>query len=329
MAYSKDDIRKARQVIAKRRDRAEREAEAKYEQFKKAIPRVVEIDRELMTVGCNIGRYVIDYPDTIEEKMRELKEKSLTLQKEQEALFVAAGITKDSFAPDYTCKNCGDTGYREGQMCSCLQELLRLEAAKALNSLSPLSLCDFENFSLDYYPTALTGKKNISPRAVMADHLAYCRQYTADFSPFSESILMLGNTGLGKTHLSLSIASEVIKKDYSVIYGSAQNLLTQLEKEHFGRSSQDKDSLQALLNCDLLILDDLGTEFSTSFTTAAIYNIINSRQLTRKATIVSTNLSIAELEEKYSDRIVSRMTGAYRILPFAGNDIRLLKLRSK
>ena len=134
---------------------------------------------------------------------------------------------------------------------------------------------------------------------------------------------MSGATGLGKTFLSLSIASAVIEKGYGVIYSSAQNLLNTLEKEKF--SNSDANTLNAIFDCDLLIIDDLGTEFSTSFTVSTIYNIINTRINMCKPVIISTNLSLSELQEMYSERIVSRFIGEYTILKFAGNDIRQIK----
>ena len=156
----------------------------------------------------------------------------------------------------------------------------------------------------------------------------FCVDYARHFSPTSCSILMLGATGLGKTHLSFAIAKEVIDQGYGVIYGSVQNLIQQLEKEHFGRANGESHTEQMLLNCDLLILDDLGAEFSTQFSVSVIYNLVNTRLLTEKPIIVNTNLTIAELEKQYTGRVVSRMIGSYKVLPFVGRDIRQLQLQN-
>lgn len=145
----------------------------------------------------------------------------------------------------------------------------------------------------------------------------------------SPNLLMQGGTGLGKTHLSLAIAHEAIEKGYGVIYGSAQNMVTNLEKERFQKDNEQQDTNQLMLQCDLLIIDDLGTEFSTSFVTAAIYNIVNTRLMTHKPTIISTNLSMKELEERYTERFASRILGSYIPLFFRGKDIRQQKRRKK
>ena len=143
------------------------------------------------------------------------------------------------------------------------------------------------------------------------------------------NLLMQGGTGLGKTHLSLAIAHEAIEKGYGVIYGSAQNMVTNLEKERFQKDNEQQDTNQLMLQCDLLIIDDLGTEFSTSFVTAAIYNIVNTRLMTHKPTIISTKLSMKELEERYTERFASRILGSYIPLFFRGKDIRQQKRRKK
>ena len=161
----------------------------------------------------------------------------------------------------------------------------------------------------------------------MKEILDFCRDYAADFATDSPSLLLYGATGLGKTHLSLAIASEAVKKGYGVIYGSAQNLMSRLEKEHFssGRNSEYEGSEQALLECDLLIIDDLGAEFSTQFTVAELYNIINTRIMSRLPVIISTNLTPDGLEQKYTQRITSRIIGNYITLYLCGKDIRQIK----
>jgi len=322
MIYSNNEVLSAKQTLRQRREQARLDAEARYDEITSKIPRIREIDKELRIIGSNIGKYVLSYPDKIEEKLKELKDASIALQSEHKSLLKNAGITDSYFEPVYSCSLCNDVGFNDGKMCKCLLEQLRNQATAALNALSPLSLCDFENFSLDYYSDE-SDESKMSPKKLMEHNLKFCKKFAKDFDQNGQNILMTGNTGLGKTHLSLSIAKSLLKKDFSVIYGSTQNLISQIEKEHFGRAQSDRDTMETLLECDLLILDDLGTEFTTSFTSSAIYNIINSRQLTAKSTIISTNLTMSELEEKYSDRIVSRIIGSSKILQFSGSDIRV------
>ena len=161
----------------------------------------------------------------------------------------------------------------------------------------------------------------------MGEILSLCRDYAVSFSLQSESLLMLGGTGLGKTHLSLAIARAVIDQGFDVFYIPVQNLVTRLEHERFSRSGTEElgDSLSFVLDADLLILDDLGAEFPTQFTSSVIYNIINSRMIEKKPTIINSNLDMKTIESRYSERTVSRLIGGYKILPFSGTDIRVLK----
>ncbi len=203
-------------------------------------------------------------------------------------------------------------------MCDCLRSLLKQLAYARMGEVSDIGNCKFENFSLDYYPAP-------GPRKVMGEILSLCREYAAGFSLKSESLLMMGGTGLGKTHLSLAIARAVIDQGFDVFYIPVQNLMSQLEHEKFSRSGDEKDSLSFVLEADLLILDDLGAEFPTQFTSATIYNIINSRMIEGRPTIINSNLDMKTIEARYSERTVSRLIGGYKILPFAGTDIRVLK----
>ena len=224
----------------------------------------------------------------------------------------------------FTCEDCKDTGYTDGKMCHCLKDLLAGLMLERLSHTANTDNISFASFSLDYYPAEpLPGSKS-SARDVMRRALEECRNYADTFTPSSRSMFFQGKTGLGKTHLSLSIAKEVIRKGYNVLYTPAQTLLETLERERF-RRGEESYSLNFVLDCDLLILDDLGAEFSTNFSVSVIYNIINSRLVEGKPTIISSNLTAKELEARYSPRVVSRIMGEYYTIPFLGNDIRILK----
>ena len=214
-------------------------------------------------------------------------------------------------------------------MCICLKELLRKTAYQRLNEMTPLALCSFDSFVLDYYPEEPLSEGEASPRKQMTNVLRYCRNYANEFSMESSSLIMQGGTGLGKTHLSLAIANAAVQKDFGVIYVSAQNMATSLERERFGRGLEDGDTNALILGCDLLILDDLGTEFATSFVDASIYNIVNTRLMAGRPTIISTNLSLYELQKRYSERFVSRIIGSYVRLTFFGKDVRQQKRMRK
>lgn len=324
MGYSKEVYEAAKGVLEQRRRQAQRQAEQRRQQFFQRFPRAEEIERELSSTAVQAARAVLNGENTAQQLMR-LKERNLALQKELASLLRAAALEPDALEPQYTCKDCQDTGYLDGKPCACLRQQLRQEAYRRLNQLSPLSLSTFDGFSLEYYAPTPPREGFPSPRRRMEDIFRYCKNYAANFSVQSPSLLMQGPTGLGKTHLSLAIARVAINKGYGVIYGSAPNIVSKLEKERFGANRNGEDSEQHFIQCDLLILDDLGTEFSTSFSNAAIYNILNSRLMTGKPTIISTNLSMKDLERCYSERLVSRVMGNHIRLEFLGNDVRQQK----
>jgi DNA replication protein DnaC len=255
--------------------------------------------------------------------MKKLQFQNEQLQRELTDCIHAAGERADNFEPQPTCPHCGDTGYVAQRMCTCLEKLLQEGACRELSALSRMTLTTFDGLDMSYYSAALD-TDGVSPRERMADVAAFCRAYAADFSVESPSLLLRGPAGTGKTHLSLAIAREAAAAGHAVIYGSVQRLLRQLEKEHFGR--EEGDSLDKLEVCDLLILDDLGTEFATPFYTSSLYDLINTRLLAGRPTVISTNLNLKQLAERYGVQIASRIGGCFQPLLFAGQDIRQQKL---
>ena len=326
MGYSKEVYEAVNRLLEQRRRKATREAEERKNRIYRQFPRIGEIQREFSSTAIQAARAVLGGQNAAQQ-LANLKDHNLALQQEQASILRQAGIPLDDWDIHYQCPLCQDEGYIDGVMCSCMKNLLRQEAYRQLNQLSPLSLSTFDSFSLDYYSKTPLRDGYPSPYNRMEDILRYCRAYAADFSLHSPSLLMQGATGLGKTHLSLAIARIAINKGYGVIYGSTQNIISKLEKERFSyrRDTSGDDSEQHLIQCDLLILDDLGTEFSTGFSNACVYNILNSRLLSSLPTIISTNLTMKELERAYSERLVSRIMGNHVRLEFLGNDIRQQK----
>lgn len=313
-------------LLEQRRRQAVKEAETHRESLYRQFPRAKQIEQELSSTAVRAAKAVLSGQNAAQQLTR-LKEQNLALQEELSSILRKAGVEPDYLETHYQCASCRDEGYLDGVMCSCMKQLLRQEAYRQLNSLSPLSLSSFDSFSLEYYSPTPMRDGYPSPRKRMEDIFRFCRGYAAEFSIQSPSLLMQGATGLGKTHLSLAIARVAVNKGYGVIYGSTQNIVSKLEKERFSyrRESTAEDSEQHLIQCDLLILDDLGTEFSTSFSSAAIYNILNTRISSGKPTIISTNLSMKELERSYSERLVSRIMGNHVRLEFLGGDVRQQK----
>lgn len=315
MKYSQDIVNSASEELRKRRIKAENDAKLRKLDFCEKYPQIIEIESQMAKIGTEAVKAVLNCSDP-KAFVESLKKKSMECQLAREAIFLDAGITKEDFEPQYCCKSCNDTGYVNGKVCKCYEELLNLLSYKALADKTPLKISSFNDFDISLY-------KDENARSRMTKILAYCQKYANDFDLDSPNLFMFGETGLGKTHLSLAIAGEVIKKGYGVVYGSAQNLFNMMERERFGRSDEpDGTTEEKLLNCDLLILDDLGSEYTTQFIVASLYNIINTRMAKSLPTIINSNIALNELESRYTNRTTSRIIGDYILIQFFGNDIR-------
>lgn len=321
MAYSKETYKKAEQELAERRSRALAEREEHHRIAVAAVPEILETEEKMSSAGLATIKALGMGADDAKEYIRKLSEINLAAQTQRSLLLKNAGFPENWLDVRYSCKKCEDKGFVNGIMCDCFKELLKSLEYEKLCSNLPVNNCRFDNFKLDYYPDGI----GTSPRQRMESVLNYCKTYAAEFSQKSSSLLLYGHTGLGKTHLSLAIAGKVVEAGHGVIYSSAQNLFNKLEKEKFGRS--DGNTEENILGCDLLIIDDLGAEFTTQFTVSALYNIVNSRELEGKPTIISTNLTPEQLLSTYSERIASRILNNYTLLRFDGTDIRQIKTR--
>ena len=323
MSYSKATLSKATQIIEGRRNKAQRTQLARHLEVTEKLPIISKYEDELAVTGLAVAK-AIGMGKDASQYIEELSSLNISIQNSIKSILKENGYPENYLEVPYTCPKCEDTGFTGGYVCECRKELLKELAGQELASVSPSEKCRFDNFSLDYYPLPVDSRLGVSPKKRMSEILEYCKCYAEDFSPESESLYMHGATGLGKTHLSLAIANVVAEKGFRVIYDSAQNLLSSLEKEKFSYSNSDEREKE-VLDCDLLIIDDLGSEFCTQFTTAAVYNIVNTRNNRSKPVIISTNLTDTELEAKYSQRITSRIIGEYVSLLFIGRDIRQLK----
>ena len=325
MAYSKQVYATAKEKLNNRRTDALNIAEYNRREVFSKFPRLEDIERELNSIGISTARAVLGGKDTATE-LNALKEKSIALQNEFKDILLTNGYDEKYIEPKFTCALCSDTGYVERDnktlVCDCFMKLLSSCACDELNKISPLSLSTFDSFNLNYYSSDKDEDGNV-PYTRMSKIYDFCLDYAKNFNVNSKGILMRGNTGLGKTHLSLAIANELISNGFSVVYVSAPDILSKLEKEHFSYDySSEQELMQSLIDCDLLILDDLGTEFATQYTNATMYNIFNSRVNMNKPMIINTNYEFKELEDQYSSRFLSRLMSAYSILVFIGKDIR-------
>lgn len=304
---------KAHNVMRLRREKAQAENDKRIQEVNKKIPDIREINRLLFNTGLEILKAIKNGGD-VERNVKEIKEKNLELQEKLKYLLVSNGFPETYLDTHYRCTKCSDTGYINNTFCDCMNQVFGQLMAEEFNKNTYLELSHFEDFDLKYYQGEdYTRMKKI---------LNSARDYAENFTPGAESIMMSGNTGLGKTHLSLAIADSVIRKGVSVIYDSAINVLDSIENEHFSYEHSRK-TLDSVLGADLLILDDLGTENESKFFVSMVYNIINTRLARKKSTIISTNLGIRDISARYSGKVASRLLAGYTQMQFSGKDVRL------
>ncbi len=313
----------AEEYVAKKQRREALIKERKLE-LEAKIPELSALDKEIASLSFGIFKKAADgfSPD---EAVREIREKSASLTKKRDELIKDAGYSENYLNPPYDCPICKDEGFIDNTYCHCFQKKL-LEETLAEANLSSLSGNTFEAFSLDWYSKEAEGGK-LSPRDNMKKILADCIKFSENFKTTDDNLLFMGPSGLGKTFLSSCIANYLIKKGEDVIYQSAGAVFSLLDRLKFGKSASEEDNfaMQRIMDSDLLILDDLGTEFITEFSISELFKILNTRILNGKKTIISTNLSLADLKRVYSERILSRIIGHFVIFNFYGKDIRLLK----
>lgn len=282
-------------------------------------PKLTEIDDKLKSFGARLALTALSGNT---EALESIKAESKQLTAEKEKILKKAKVPSEEFE----CNLCKDTGYINGKICDCIKREAAKIMAEELSKEMPLSDCRFENFDLKFYSDKTDSDGN-NPRRRMTSILKLCKEYVINFNSHSPNLLFRGNAGLGKTHLTMAIVLGVIEKGYLPVYGSAENLFAAVETEKF--SGEGRGNYETMLNCDLLVIDDLGAEMATAFTKSVLYNLINTRLLTKKPTIINTNLSMKEIESRYSARISSRLMGHYDDNRFLGNDIRQQKLLSK
>lgn len=326
MSYSKDTLLKTTKILEDRRSKAQSIQATRHAEVTTKVPAIAEYETKLSQTGLA----VIKALGMGREDAQNYIERLAQINGEIQALIKTAlkenGYPENYLETPYTCKKCEDTGFVEGYACECRTDLLKKIAKDSLASVSQSADCTFENFMLEYYPLPADDTTGVSAQKRMAEVAEYCKNYAEDFGAHSDSLYMHGATGLGKTHLSLAIANVVAENGFKVIYDTAQNILSSLEREKFSYGNNGEREKE-ILDCDLLIIDDLGSEFTTQFTVAAVYNIINTRLNRSKPVIISTNLTKNELEAKYTQRVMSRIIGGYVSLLFLGKDIRQLKNR--
>ncbi len=325
MAYSAEVVRRARARLAQAKEDRESENRQHLAQAYAQVPRIKEIDMQLRRTMAQAAQAAFLQGTDGRELLEQVREENLQLQRERARL--AAEYFEEGFLDDSPiCEVCGGSGYVGTTMCECLRELCRQEQKKEVSILSG-SKETFNQFRLDYYPDRVDPKYGASPRTIMERNFQSCRRYALTFTLHAGNLLFVGGTGLGKTFLSACIARAVADRGYSVVYESAAHLFGTLEQAKFSPSEENRREAARFTECDLLIVDDLGTEMPGQFVTAALYSLLNDRLLGNLPMVISTNLNLEELSRRYSPQIASRLHGSFQRLTFVGEDIRVLKNR--
>ena len=320
MAYEQNVLRRAAERLEDQRRRREEAQNARRREIYAAIPRVAEIDRQLRRTIVDIIAASLRQGNDPVPAIGAVRDKNLDLQAERADLLVAHGYHANALDDKPACPRCSDTGWRGAVMCDCLKSLCAQEQIKELSKLLDLGEQSFDTFSLDVYSPSPWRGSGISPRENMEMVYEICLNYAQKFGRFYFNNLFLsGAPGLGKTFLSACIARTVSENGFSVVYDTAVNIFSRFEDRKFSRDAEDtreaRDETRRYLSCDLLILDDLGSEMTTPFVQSALYTLINSRLTADRRTVISSNLSMEDVRRRYAPQIASRLEGEYRVLP--------------
>ena len=330
MAYDPNVLRRASARLEEEKRRREDEWELLRRQTYAREPRLAQLDRRLQGTMAELVAASLRKGENAGDAVRAIRDKNLELQQERAVLLGALGLPEDALDDKPACPKCGDTGWRGAQMCDCLRSLCTQEQIRELSKLLDLGEQSFDSFSLDYYSPLPWPGESLSPRENMEFIFDVCSSYARKFGRFYfRNLFLTGAPGLGKTFLSACIARTVSESGFSVVYDTAVNIFTRFEEQKFARdrleAGEAKDETRRYLGCDLLILDDLGSELSTPFVQSALYTLINTRLTADKRTVISSNLTMDQVRARYTPQIASRLEGEYRVLPFYGEDIRLLR----
>lgn len=322
MGYNKENYSRIRTEYQTKYLKAYEEAERRTAMLHQKSPALAALDRKLAATGAKIAMAALGTGEAYREALERVEQENLALQNERAHLLASLGYPEDYTDPPYECPACRDSGFVGTEMCECMRRALILAACESSGLGILMQTQSFQSFSLDYYAEG-------QERETMARNLALMQQYAESFAENADNLILCGATGLGKTHLSTAVARRVIERGFDVYYTTALQMFSDFEHARFGTGTGAAPSvpITRYTECDLLILDDLGTEVSNQFTNSCLYLVLNNRINLRRPTIISTNLSGREIKARYTDRIASRILGDFKPLIFIGTDIRRQKLK--
>lgn len=303
-----------------------RQLDARRQEVYAAIPQLRQLDEDMAHTAAEYARKAI--VSKSDASISQFKSDMAQLEKQRKELLASHSFPADYLEPKYHCPDCQDTGFIGNEKCHCFKQAIVDLVYAQSNIRQRLLEENFDSFRLDYYSTEKDRRLGISPRQNMENILSCCRDFISDFDKKQDNLLFYGNTGVGKTFLSNCIARELLDSAHTVIYLTAFQLVDILESNTFGKDDDaagDEDMFSYIFDCDLLIIDDLGTEMNNTFITSQLFLCINERLLRRRSTIISTNLSLEQLQREYSERIFSRIISNYQVFAIFGDDIRVKK----
>ncbi|WP_392485946.1 ATP-binding protein [Haloimpatiens sp. FM7315] len=308
------------------RNKEELSLKERKEEIYKKIPKIKEIENKIARLSINLSINILNNKEDVDKSLKTLKENITDLRIKKTELLVSFDYPMDYLDMHYKCTKCKDTGFIGSKKCTCYKHYLVAVYYKNSGFKELLKVNNFNNFRLDVYSTERTEQELKSPKKNMQEILLKIRKYINEFETCNNNLLFYGNSGTGKTFLSNCIAKSLLDSGHLIVYKTANELIENLREARFNKNANLED---LLLNCDLLIIDDLGTEQITEFSKSEIFNLINTKLLKQKKMLVSTNHSIEELSKTYSERITSRLFGNFELFKFYGDDIRVKRNLNK
>ncbi|MDW7668080.1 MAG: ATP-binding protein [Bacillota bacterium] len=310
----------------KKRLKSKSDLEYRKKELYDMVPELKEIDKEISLISIDISKYTFSKPEDYQEKISKLKEELQIIKKKRNNIYTKNNIPLNYLEPSYECEICNDTGYlQSGDRCICFKQEIINQLYKMSNMEHMLKKENFDTFNIDIFSDNIYSGEKLSPKENMKNIYKESKKFTLNFNKTKDNLLFYGGTGLGKTFMCNCIAKELIDEGYTVVYQTSFKMFEVISNYKFRNNpddEMDKINYQLLFNADLLIIDDLGTESNNSFTKTELFNIVNSRLISGKNTIISTNLPIENLGRNYTDRIVSRVLNNYIGCKFYGKDLR-------